>query len=95
MGMGLLPIPKALVDDTMWKALNEYLDKHRKASEEGVDLSTLAKEIPAEVLKELEEELIQALGITQEEYERISEYGKWLNETARTLEETAEAPEEE
>jgi len=94
MGMGLLTIPKALVDDTMWKTLNEYLDKHRKASEEGVDLSTLAKEILAEVLKELEE-LTQALGITQEEYERITEYGKWLNETARTLEETAEAPEEE
>ena len=46
-------------------------------------------------MKELEEELTQALGITQEEYERISEYGKWLNETAQTLEEIAEVPEEE
>jgi hypothetical protein len=34
----------------------------------------VAKEIPAEVLKELVEELTQALGITQEEYERITEY---------------------
>jgi len=31
---------------TMWKALNEYLNKHRKVSEGGVDLNTLAKEIP-------------------------------------------------
>jgi hypothetical protein len=75
-GMGLLPIPKALVDDVLWEFLEDRLKGHQGLS----DLNAVAKGITKEFAGRLEEELVHVLGVSKEEYEKLVEYGRWLNE---------------
>jgi SAM-dependent methyltransferase len=74
--MGMLPIPRALVEGDLWR----HVDKPAKdrINADNADLNGLAKIIS--FTEEMERELAQALGITWEEYKAIVEYGKWLNE---------------
>jgi len=70
--MGALLIPQSLMNNSLWSFLNDYIKK-------GVDLNYVARRILEEHKDELRKELIEALGITEDEYMMIVEYGEWLN----------------
>jgi hypothetical protein len=89
--MGLLPIPKALVNDTLWSFLNKLLE----FPQEVPDLNNVACELLKNVADKLWNELINNLGISKEEYTKLIEYGKWLNELKAPQEEEIEEAEEE
>jgi SAM-dependent methyltransferase len=92
--MGLLPIPRALVEGNLWRHIDKLVGDRVDAG--NVDLNRLAKSIS--LTGEMEKEIAEALGITWEEYKAIIEYGKWLNETAPlqySVEELGETEEEE
>jgi SAM-dependent methyltransferase len=76
--MGMLPIPKELVECKLWRLLTNRLNQQEKY----IDLNTVATKIlsEAEVSKNLEKELIQTLELNEDEYRMLIEYGKWLNE---------------
>jgi hypothetical protein len=76
--VGMLPIPKELVDCKLWRLLTNRLNQQEKY----IDLNIVATEIlsEAEVSKNLEKELIQTLELKEDEYRMLIEYGKWLNE---------------
>ena len=77
--MGLLPIPSKLLSCDLW---NQYITPCE------ADLNEAAKRIAEENGRGLERELIGALGLDDETYQAIIEYGEWLNE--ETSEEVAE-----
>jgi hypothetical protein len=89
--MGMLPIPKALVNDTLWSFLNKLLEHPREVP----DLNSIARELLKNVADKLWNELINSLGISKEEYAKLIEYGKWLNELKAPQEEEIEEAEEE
>ena len=92
--MGLLPIPRALVEGNLWRHIDKLVRDRINA--DNVDLNRLAKSIS--FTEEMEKELAEALGITWEEYKAIVEYGKWLNEAMPlqySVEELKEIEEEE
>ncbi|MFP3172569.1 MAG: N-6 DNA methylase [Acidilobus sp.] len=92
--MGLLPIPRALVEGNLWRHIDKLVRDHINA--DNVDLNRLAKS--TSFTEEMEKELAEALGITWEEYKAIVEYGKWLNEAIPlqySVEELKEIEEEE
>jgi hypothetical protein len=92
--MGLLPIPRALVEGNLWRHIDKLVRDRINA--DNVDLNRLAKSIS--FTEEMEKELAEALGITWEEYKAIVEYGKWLNEAIPlqySVEELKEIEEEE
>jgi hypothetical protein len=89
--MGILSIPKKLVNDTIWDFLKDYL----KQSQGFLDLNIIASSLSKEAMKKLEDELIQAFEISRDEYEKIVEYGKWLNETTLSQVKVEEGIEEE
>ncbi|MEM3740532.1 MAG: N-6 DNA methylase [Candidatus Korarchaeum sp.] len=68
-----LPIPQILLQCEIWNVVEEAL------SSEG-ELNAIAKGLLDEYGDKLESELRDALGITDEEYKAIVEYGEWLNE---------------
>jgi len=70
--MGALLIPQSLMNNSLWSFLNDYTKK-------GIDLNYVARRILEEHKDELRKELIKALGITENEYMMIVEYGEWLN----------------
>jgi hypothetical protein len=92
--MGLLPIPRALVEGYLWRHVDKLARDRINAG--NVDLNGLAKSIS--FTEEMEKELAGVLGITWEEYKAIIEYGKWLNEAVPlqySVEELRETEEEE
>ena len=92
--MGLLPIPRALVEGNLWRHIDKLVRDRINA--DNVDLNRLAKSIS--FTEEMEKELAEAIGITWEEYKAIVEYGKWLNEAIPLqygVEELKETEEEE
>jgi len=74
--MGLLPIPRALVEGDLWRHVDK-LAKDR-LNNDNVDLNGLAKSIS--FTEEMGKGLAEVLGVMWEEYKAIVEYGKWLNE---------------
>jgi SAM-dependent methyltransferase len=76
--MGMLPLPKKLVECKLWRFLTNRLNQQEKY----IDLNTVATKIlsEAEVSKNLEKELIQTFELNEDEYRKLIEYGKWLNE---------------
>jgi SAM-dependent methyltransferase len=92
--MGMLPIPRALVEGDLWRHVDKLAKDRINAG--NADLNGLAKSIP--FTEEMEKELAEVLGITWEEYKAIVEYGKWLNEAVPlqySVEELRETEEEE
>jgi len=92
--MGLLPIPRALVEGDLWRHIDRLVRDNINTGD--VDLNRLAKSIS--FTEEMEKELAEAIGITWEEYKAIVEYGKWLNEAIPlqySVEELKETEEEE
>ena len=77
--MGHLPIPSKLLSCDLW---NQYITPCE------ADLNEAAKRIAEENGRGLEQELSGALGLDDETYQAIIEYGEWLNE--ETGEEAAE-----
>jgi SAM-dependent methyltransferase len=73
---GMLPIPSALVNNTLWSFVENYLRQHEGA----LDLNTIAVNVLNNAKEKLEKELLESLMISEEEYRRLVEYGKWLNE---------------
>ncbi len=86
--MGHLPIPDLA---GIWRFINNIEPEQIK------DLNELAKKIISEYGETLEKELLVALGISEEEYRRLVEYGEWLNETTpeEKVSEVFEVAEEE
>jgi len=92
--MGLLPIPRALVEGNLWRHVDKLAKERINA--DNADLNGLAKSIS--FTEEMEKELVATLGITWEGYKAIVEYGKWLNEAIPlqySVEELGEIEEEE
>jgi hypothetical protein len=92
--MGLLPIPRALVEGNLWRHVDKLAKDRINA--DNADLNGLAKSIS--FTEEMEKELVATLGITWEGYKAIVEYGKWLNEAIPlqySVEELGEIEEEE
>jgi len=74
--MGMLPIPRALVEGNLWRHVDKLTKDRINAG--NVDLNGLAKSIS--FTEDMEKELAEVLGIMWEEYKAIVEFGKWLNE---------------
>ena len=89
--MGMLPIPKALVNGTLWSFLDKLLEHTREVP----DLNSIARELLKNMADKLWNELINSLVISKEEYAKLIEYGKWLNELKAPQEEEIEEAEEE
>jgi hypothetical protein len=85
--VGMLPVPRGLLDGTLWTFLDEYLKEP--------DLNAAAVRAVNERGREIENELLKALGIAEDEYKALVEWSKWLNETARPPEVKVEEEEEE
>ncbi|WP_191118745.1 hypothetical protein [Infirmifilum uzonense] len=69
--MGHLPIPNLA---GIWRFIDGM---HLQGNS---DLNELARRIASEYKDHLERELIEALGISEEDYRRLVEHGEWLNE---------------
>ncbi len=69
-----LPIPRALLECNAWRIV-EVIASHHSG-----DLNAVAEDIFRKHGSELEDELKRILGIMDDEYNAIVEYGKWLNE---------------
>lgn len=74
--MGLLPVPNALIDNSSWGFLKDYL----KQIQEAPDLNTVAVNLLNIAADRVKVELKRALQISEDEYRELVEYGKWLNE---------------
>jgi hypothetical protein len=85
--VGMLPVPKGLMDCTLWAFLDKYLKEP--------DLNVAAMKAVNERGREIENELLKALGIAEDEYKALVEWSKWLNEAARPPEVEVEEEEEE
>jgi|GEM_PF-1372889 type I restriction-modification system DNA methylase subunit len=90
--MGILPLPRDLVDNKLWGFLEDLL----KQQKENIDLNEIAKnKLEADMKKKMEKELMQSLGLDEEEYRELVEYGKWLNELGKAPETEEDTVEEE
>jgi SAM-dependent methyltransferase len=69
--VGMLPLPRGLLDGTLWRFLDGYLES---------DLDAAAAKAVNERSREIEEELVKAFGITEDEYKALVEWGMWINE---------------
>jgi len=87
--MGMLPVPRALVEGNSWRHVDKLARDRVNAG--NVDFNVLSKSIS--FTEDMEKELAGALGITWKKYKAIVEYGKWLNE-AKTLQYSGEEPRE-
>ncbi|MFP3200530.1 MAG: hypothetical protein RXR06_11720 [Thermoproteus sp.] len=85
--VGMLPVPRGLLDGTLWTFLDEYLKEP--------DLNAAAVRAVNERSREIENELLEAFGIAEDEYKALVEWSKWLNEVARPPEVEVEEEEEE
>jgi hypothetical protein len=85
--VGMLPVPRGLLDGTLWTFLDKYLKEP--------DLNVAAMKAVNECGREIENELLKALGIAEDEYKALVEWSKWLNEAARLPEVEVEEEEEE
>jgi SAM-dependent methyltransferase len=72
--MGLLPVPAALKNSSIWNKISSYLTKPPG------DLNGIARKAIEELKEEFLEELLGAVEMSKEEYSRLVEYGRWLNE---------------
>jgi len=86
--IGMLPLPRDLVDNKLWGFLEDLL----KQQKENIDLNEIAKNTSK---TDMEKELMQSLGLDEEEYRELVEYGKWLNELGKAPETEEETMEEE
>jgi hypothetical protein len=86
--IGILPLPRDLVDNKLWGFLEDLL----KQQKENIDLNEIAKNASK---TDMEKELMQILGLDEEEYRELVEYGKWLNELGKAPEADEETMEEE
>jgi SAM-dependent methyltransferase len=86
--IGILPLPRDLVDNKLWGFLEDLL----KQQKENIDLNEIAKNASKTDMKK---ELMQILGLDEEEYRELVEYGKWLNELGKAPETEEETMEEE
>jgi len=84
--MGLLPVPRSV---ELPEFVREYIERYG-----GGDLNELARRIMNAHREKLEYVFARALGITEDEYREIVEFGKWLNETTQPIQ-TGEPIEEE
>jgi len=73
--VGMLPIPNQLLNPSLWGWLD---DRVRNISADRLDEEL--ERIYEENRERLEEELKKALRLSGEEYHKLSEWGKWLNE---------------
>jgi hypothetical protein len=89
--IGILPLPRDLVDNRLWGFLEDLLKKQK----ENIDLNEIAKNILETDMEKIEKELMQSLGLDEEEYRELVEYGKWLNELGKAPETEEETMEEE
>jgi hypothetical protein len=71
--MGLLPVPAALENSSIWNKVSSYLTKPPG------DLNGIARKAAEELKEEFLEELLRAVKMSKEEYSRLVEYGRWLN----------------
>jgi hypothetical protein len=74
--MGLLPIPRSLVDNTMWGFIKSYIEQPQEAPE----LNTVARRLLDSAKDKLLRELLESLEISENEYRELVEFGEWLNE---------------
>jgi hypothetical protein len=84
--VGMLPVPRGLLDCKLWAFLDEYLKDS--------DLNAAAARAVGERGREMAEELLGVLGVTEDEYKALVEWSRWLNETARPPEVEVEEEEE-
>jgi len=89
--MGILPLPRDLVDNKLWGFLEDLLRQQK----ESIDLNEIAKNTSEANMEKMEKELMQSLGLDEEEYRELVEYGKWLNELEEAPETEEETMEEE
>lgn len=90
--VGYVPVPMELLGCGIWEWIQEKIQLQL-----GVDLSDLnkfAEMLYKKYARKLISELIEVLGITEEEYKELREYSKWLNELGGT-EQALEGEEEE
>ncbi|MEM3943984.1 MAG: hypothetical protein QXJ59_07845 [Thermofilaceae archaeon] len=74
----LLPFPVALLNCRVW---SEFLKAAvRTAFQDGYNLNRIAEKVHNEYGKKLVDELIRSMGVSEEEYNALIEYGRWLNE---------------
>lgn len=90
--VGMLPVPKGLLDGTLWAFLDGYLEEP--------DLNAAAVKALNERGREIVGELLAKLKITESEYRALVEWSRWLNEIAKppkveVTEEEEEGGEEE
>jgi hypothetical protein len=85
--VGMLAVPRGLLDGTLWTFLDEYLKEP--------DLNAAAVKALNERGREIVGELLAELKITESEYRALAEWSAWLNEIAKPPEvEVAEEEEE-
>jgi len=70
--MGHLPIPDNQLLSNLWE---QHVGRNIK-----LDLNDAARTIIEQASQDLERELISSLGLSEEDYKAIVEYGEWLNE---------------
>jgi hypothetical protein len=90
--VGMLPVPKGLLDGMLWAFLDGYLEEP--------DLNAAAVKALNERGREIVGELLAELKITESEYRALVEWSRWLNEIAKppkveVIEEEEEGDEEE
>jgi hypothetical protein len=90
--VGMLPVPKGLLDCALWAFLDGYLEEP--------DLNAAAVKAISERGREIVGELLAELNITESEYRALVEWSRWLNEIAKppkveVTEEEEEGEEEE
>jgi len=73
--VGLLPIPQYLINCILWNWLSDRI-KNISADKLNEEL----KKVYEENRGKLEEELRETLGLSEEEYSELLEWGHWLNE---------------
>jgi len=91
--MGMLPIPRELVEGELWGLLANRLNQQ----ERHIDLNTIATKVlnEADVSKSLEKELLDRLKLSEDEYKALVEFGRWLNELKAPPQVVEEGIEEE
>ncbi len=87
--VGALPIPDKLLQGTTWSWIEEYV--------RGVDaekLNDVLKKVYEEYEVRLTAELVKALGLSDDEYNKLVEWGAWLNEQGNPKEASMEVTDE-
>jgi hypothetical protein len=73
--VGMLPVPKGLLDGTLWAFPDGYLEEP--------DVNAAAVKAVSERGREIVGELLAALKIAEGEYRALAEWSAWLNEIAK------------